>query len=149
LNWTGGTGPYTLSVLPGGQPGAAVLEDLGTQTGTSFSWLCKFPAGTSLFLRLRDNLGVLSETAGFIVQPGSSTTCDGAITTGGAGTSDAGSTAAPTGSGTGTAAPSGSKSASASASSTPAAGGAVAVGVKMVSAVVGASVVALGLAVVA
>ena len=33
------------SILPGGQPTANPLEDLGTQTGTSVTWLVNFATG--------------------------------------------------------------------------------------------------------
>ncbi|KAG0141419.1 hypothetical protein CROQUDRAFT_663896 [Cronartium quercuum f. sp. fusiforme G11] len=37
LSWTGGAGPYCLSLIPGGQPIGAAFRDLGQQTGTSYT----------------------------------------------------------------------------------------------------------------
>jgi len=77
LTWTGGTGPYQILVLPGGQPSAAPLEDLGDMlTGNSFSWLCKEAAGTSVFLRLKDTAsGQTSDTAAVTVAAGNPALC--------------------------------------------------------------------------
>lgn len=76
-----------LSVLPGNQPGAAALENLGTQTGSSFTWQTDIAAGesssrklfpssahplpgTSVGLTLRDSTGALAQSAAFLIQPG-------------------------------------------------------------------------------
>ena len=42
-----------LSVLPGNQPNAPALLDLGTQTGTSLTWKVNFAAGQSCQYILR------------------------------------------------------------------------------------------------
>lgn len=55
------------SILPGGQPSASPLEDLGQQTGTSVTWLVNIAAGTSLGLTLRDSTGAVAQSAPFSV----------------------------------------------------------------------------------
>jgi len=75
LTWLGGTPPYFLSILPGGQPGAAAVEDFGQQNGTSLTWNANVAAGTSLGLTLRDSTGATAESAAFTVLAGSSSAC--------------------------------------------------------------------------
>jgi hypothetical protein len=80
------------SILPGGQPNAAPLLDLGEQTGTSTTWIVNIGAGTppfpfpffsskshidrkttgtSLGLTLRDTNGLVAQSAPFTVLAGS------------------------------------------------------------------------------
>jgi hypothetical protein len=47
LNWRGGTPPYFLSIIPGGQVSAAALIDFGQLSGTSLTWTANITAGTS------------------------------------------------------------------------------------------------------
>jgi hypothetical protein len=75
LSWSGGVSPYFLSILPGGSPTAAALEDLGEMNTTSVTWTCNIQAGVSLGLTLRDSSGTVAQSAPFTVNPGSSTTC--------------------------------------------------------------------------
>ncbi|KZS92525.1 hypothetical protein SISNIDRAFT_455747 [Sistotremastrum niveocremeum HHB9708] len=107
ITWSGGTPPYFLTVEPGGQPQAPELQDLGTQQGTSFSWVVPFAAGQSLGLTIKDSVGNIGQTAPFTVGAGSNTAC-------------VGSTALPTstGSGSSSSSSSGSSSASSTSSST-------------------------------
>ncbi|KAJ9109052.1 hypothetical protein QFC21_000378 [Naganishia friedmannii] len=48
LNWRGGTAPYFLSIIPGGQVSAAALIDFGSMSGNSLTWTANITAGTSL-----------------------------------------------------------------------------------------------------
>jgi hypothetical protein len=75
LAWSGGTAPYFLSILPGATPNGVALENLGQQNGTSVTWTCNIPSGTSIGLTLRDSSGLLAQSAPFTVNPGSTTTC--------------------------------------------------------------------------
>ncbi|ETW83041.1 hypothetical protein HETIRDRAFT_439593 [Heterobasidion irregulare TC 32-1] len=76
ITWSGGTAPYFLSVLPGGDPSGSALEDFGQQTGTSFTWTkVNQPVGTSLGLTLRDSNGLTAQSAPFTVNSGSDTSC--------------------------------------------------------------------------
>lgn len=38
LSWGEGVAPYYVAIIPGGQPSAAALESLPTQTGESLTW---------------------------------------------------------------------------------------------------------------
>jgi len=75
ITWSGGVAPYFLSILPGGSPTAAALEDLGQMNTTSVTWTCNIQAGVSLGLTLRDSSGAVAQSAPFTVNPGSSTSC--------------------------------------------------------------------------
>lgn len=75
ISWSGGVSPFFLSILPGGSPTAAALENLGQQNGTSVTWTCNIQAGVSLGLTLRDSTGATAQSAPFTVNPGSSITC--------------------------------------------------------------------------
>jgi len=45
-----------LSILPAGQPSAAALVDLGTQTGNSVTWKANLPVGAYIFPLFTVNL---------------------------------------------------------------------------------------------
>jgi len=77
LTWSGGTPPYFLSVLPGSQPNAAALVDLGQQSGTSFTWTVNIAAGTSIGLNLRDSSGLVAQSAPFTINSGTDSSCVG------------------------------------------------------------------------
>jgi len=77
LSWSGGVAPYFLSILPGNQPGAAALEDLGTQAGTSFTWKADIAAGTLIGLNLRDSSGQTAQSAAFSINTGPDSSCVG------------------------------------------------------------------------
>jgi len=89
IQWSGGTSPYFLSVLPGNDPTGTALESLGTFNGTSFSWKVNIAAGTAIGLTLRDSNGNLAQTASFTVNPGTDTSCVGQAVSGSAGTASA------------------------------------------------------------
>lgn len=77
LTWTGGTPPYDLTILPGGEPNGNLIEDLGKQNGTSLTWVANIAAGTSIGFTLRDNVGLIAQTAPVNVLSGSDTSCVG------------------------------------------------------------------------
>ncbi|KIL67593.1 hypothetical protein M378DRAFT_191606 [Amanita muscaria Koide BX008] len=89
IQWSGGTAPYFLSVLPGNSPSGQALESLGTFNGTSFSWKVNIAAGTSIDLTLRDSNGNLAQSAAVTINPGSDTSCVGQAVSGSAGTATA------------------------------------------------------------
>ncbi|EGN99258.1 hypothetical protein SERLA73DRAFT_137520 [Serpula lacrymans var. lacrymans S7.3] len=99
LQWSGGTGPYYLSILPGSSPGSAALEDLGQQSGTSVTWTCNIAAGTSIGLTLRDSTGATAQSAPFTVNPGSSSCLNSTSTAAGSSASSPVNSASSTGSG--------------------------------------------------
>lgn len=61
LSWTGGTAPYYLSVLPGGQASGTPLESFGEQQGTSYTWTVNIASGTAITLALTDSTGKTGE----------------------------------------------------------------------------------------
>lgn len=73
LSWANGQAPYYLSLLPGGQPDAAPLQDLGEQSGNSLSWKPTFPAGTEITIQIRDNAGVINYSGLVTIKPGTET----------------------------------------------------------------------------
>ncbi|KAH7889352.1 hypothetical protein F5I97DRAFT_515248 [Phlebopus sp. FC_14] len=92
ITWSGGTSPYNLeyvllnvlfnivlspscSVVPGDDPTGPPIECLGEQTGQSYTWVVNLAAGTSASLTLKDSEGALAQSAPFIVQPSTSTSC--------------------------------------------------------------------------
>uniref|UniRef100_A0A8H8CLT0 Uncharacterized protein n=1 Tax=Psilocybe cubensis TaxID=181762 RepID=A0A8H8CLT0_PSICU len=127
ITWSGGTPPYflvrtlflpsllvdliSISILPGGQPSAPALLDFGQVDGTSLTWRVNFTVGTSLGLVLRDNTGLVSQSAPFSVAAGSDLSC-----LSGSGSSSTGSSS--TGSGPGSSSSSGSSSTAAVTSPT-------------------------------
>ncbi|KAA1467516.1 hypothetical protein DENSPDRAFT_832592 [Dentipellis sp. KUC8613] len=123
ISWSGGSGPFFLSVLPGADPTGAALEDFGQVNSSPFTWQAvNFPQGTSLGLTLRDSQGNTVQSAPFTVNPGSSTSCLNASgSSSAAGSTSAGaSSAASSSSGASSAAPSTTAPASSAAVSTPA-----------------------------
>lgn len=170
VTFSGGTAPYTILVVPGGDSSAAAIETYQNVACSPFTWFVTEAAGVSVFLRLQDAGGASVSTAPFTIQAGGSTNCTaptggapqgscsagstvtgaapggGGATTSGAATG-AGSTSAPATGGSATSAPSGTGSGSAShstSSSTSSTGAAFANQVSIAGAVVG--VVAMGLA---
>ncbi|KAK7437471.1 hypothetical protein VKT23_018542 [Stygiomarasmius scandens] len=84
LSWSGGQPPYFLSVDPGNQPGAAALEQLGEQNGTSFVWLVNIQANTLVGFTIRDSTGGTEQTAAVAIQDSGDSSCVGkAISSGG------------------------------------------------------------------
>ncbi|GAA5933835.1 hypothetical protein JCM1841_001312 [Sporobolomyces salmonicolor] len=58
---SGGTPPYTVTVLPGAQIGATPLETLPTvEDPGSVTWLVDLPAGQNITFAVRDSTGALS-----------------------------------------------------------------------------------------
>ncbi|RDB25771.1 Protein disulfide-isomerase erp38 [Hypsizygus marmoreus] len=108
LTWSGGTPPYFLnrllfialhafSILPGSQPGASPLIDLGVQNGNSYTWTVNIAAGTSIGLTLRDSTGTTANSAPFTINSGSDSSCVGKDPTSSGGSSE---TSSETSSGT-------------------------------------------------
>ncbi|EJU04712.1 hypothetical protein DACRYDRAFT_20356 [Dacryopinax primogenitus] len=122
VTWTAtNSPPYIISVIPGGQVGAAAIENIGTFTSTSVTWSVDIPAGTSLTLQLRDGTGQPLYSAPFTVQTSSDATCIGtnAGYVGGAGLpAPHGSSSASAASSSGTTSGSASSGSSSSATTT-------------------------------
>ncbi|KAH9818462.1 secreted protein [Melampsora americana] len=76
LSWVDGQAPYYLSLLPGGQPNAAPLEDLGEQSGNSLVWKPTLPVGTEVTIQIRDSAGVINYSGLIKIQQGTEDSCD-------------------------------------------------------------------------
>ncbi|KAF9459582.1 hypothetical protein BDZ94DRAFT_1324652 [Collybia nuda] len=77
LTWSGGEAPYFLVVEPANKPNGPALRDLGTQTGTQFTWIVDIAAGTAISLSLRDSTGAILQSAPFTINSGPDTSCLG------------------------------------------------------------------------
>lgn len=75
LNWSDGTGPYYLSILPGGQPSAPAIKTFPTQTGTSLTWNVDIAANTGITIQIKDSTGATEYSDTVNVQGSSGTTC--------------------------------------------------------------------------
>ncbi|GFZ45154.1 hypothetical protein JCM24511_02880 [Saitozyma sp. JCM 24511] len=121
ISWVGGTSPYILAAIPGGQVSAAALETIdASETGTSTSWTVNLATGSYITLKLTDATGNIAYSSPLTVQAGSSSSClnstaTAAVASAGATTSVAGASAA-SGSSAATSAASGSSAAAASTS---------------------------------
>ncbi|KAJ1307767.1 hypothetical protein OPQ81_001854 [Rhizoctonia solani] len=93
ITWTATNTPVFVSIIPGGQPGAAALQDFGQQTGSSLTWTVNIAAGTSITFQLRDSTGAVAYSAPTTIQSSSDSSCLGA----GASTAPATSGAATSG----------------------------------------------------
>jgi hypothetical protein len=93
FNWSGGTAPYYLSLIPGGQASAAPLKEFPTQTGTTYTWLTDIQAGVGFTISLKDSTGLTAFSDVVTVQPGSSTSCVNAVVQEGGSTTDSALTA--------------------------------------------------------
>ena len=75
--WSGGTGPYSLSVIPGGQLNAAPLKDFGELAAqiSVYTWAVDIPAGTLITLKLADSNGEIAYSVPFTPKAGKSDAC--------------------------------------------------------------------------
>ncbi|KAF8573942.1 hypothetical protein K439DRAFT_1198637 [Ramaria rubella] len=105
ITFSGGTPPYFISILPGGQISAQAIENLPNQNGgTSTTWIANIAAGTPITFGIKDSTGATNFAAMVTIQPGS-TSClnstgsasSGASTSGPASSSSPASSAASSG----------------------------------------------------
>lgn len=111
LSFSGGSAPYYISVLPGGQSTAAALEQFPQQSGNTYTWTVDLASGQDVTFSIRDSTGLVNYSAQLPIQSGSDTSC----LNGGGSSSSGGSSSASSG-GSSSAA---SSSRSSSASRTP------------------------------
>jgi len=96
---SGGTPPYIVDVIPGGQVSAPAIAFIGDNIqGPAFTWTPDLPAGSNVTFRITDSTGTPQYSSPTVIQAGSSDSClnasasavsTGAITT----TGDSSSTA--------------------------------------------------------
>ncbi|KAG8743667.1 hypothetical protein FRC10_011636 [Ceratobasidium sp. 414] len=97
LSWSGGTGPYFPSIIPGSQPNAAALKSFPSQPGTSLVWNpVDLAQGTSITIQVRDSTGAVQYSSAVTIQNSSDASClNGGASTGAAGASTAPATSNP------------------------------------------------------
>ncbi|KAF9506261.1 hypothetical protein BS47DRAFT_1305543, partial [Hydnum rufescens UP504] len=52
-------------VIPGGQVGAAPIEDIVTTSSSPYAWLCNLPAASYITFEIRDSVGNLQYSGKF------------------------------------------------------------------------------------
>ncbi|KIR57100.1 hypothetical protein I315_00263 [Cryptococcus gattii Ru294] len=110
LSWSGGTAPYIVAVIPGGQSSAAALETISdNESGNQVTWKVDIDAGTSITFKITDASGSIQYSSPVTIQDGDSSCVN---------SSASNSTSAASGSSS-----SGNSSATSSANSTGAAAG--------------------------
>ncbi|MEV5795940.1 Ser-Thr-rich GPI-anchored membrane family protein [Streptomyces sp. NPDC052192] len=70
LSWSGGQGPYTLRVVPGGNPSGPALKEFPKVEGSSLEWTVDLPANESYTLVVADASGSAAFSDRFTVSPG-------------------------------------------------------------------------------
>jgi len=70
ITWTGGTGPFFLTILPGNQPTGEAIVNLGEFNGNSVTWLVNIniQSYSSIIINLRDSTGAISQSAPVNIQ---------------------------------------------------------------------------------
>ncbi|KAK9897436.1 hypothetical protein P389DRAFT_56968 [Cystobasidium minutum MCA 4210] len=69
VTFSGGTAPYYISVLPGGQASAAALEQFPPQSGNSYTWTVNIASGQDITLSIRDSTGAINYSSQVPIQP--------------------------------------------------------------------------------
>ncbi|KAI5479881.1 hypothetical protein MNV49_002439 [Pseudohyphozyma bogoriensis] len=73
--WSGGTAPYYVSVIPGGEASATAYETFPTTNDTSYTWTVDIGAGTAISLQVKDSTGTIAYSDEDTIQSGSDTSC--------------------------------------------------------------------------
>ncbi|KAK4704273.1 hypothetical protein P7C70_g1932, partial [Phenoliferia sp. Uapishka_3] len=76
LTFSGGTAPYYITALPGGEVSGTVLKTFPTQTAEgSYTWTVDIAAGTTVTLSLKDATGTIAYSGEFTIEEGTSDSC--------------------------------------------------------------------------
>ncbi|KAF8918104.1 hypothetical protein CPB85DRAFT_112750 [Mucidula mucida] len=75
LQWSGGTSPYYISVIPGGDVSASALKSFDATNATELTWTVDITSGTSITVRAKDSTGAIAYSGEVSVQEGSDTSC--------------------------------------------------------------------------
>lgn len=87
LSWSGGSAPYYVSIIPGGQPSAAALQSFPTQSGNSLTWVANLSSGQDITFKIVDSTGDTNYSSQVPIQAGSTTNCAASVSGGGAASS--------------------------------------------------------------
>ncbi|KAJ3481868.1 hypothetical protein NLJ89_g12177 [Agrocybe chaxingu] len=71
LTFEGGSPPYYLTIIPGGQASAAPLKSFPPQSGSSVTWVSDIAQGTSVTFALKDSTGLTAFTDSVMIQTSS------------------------------------------------------------------------------
>ncbi|KAG8733327.1 hypothetical protein FRC10_000297 [Ceratobasidium sp. 414] len=77
ISFTASHTPVFVGIIPGGQPSATPLEDLGQQSASPFTWNANIPAGTSITFQIRDSTGAVAYSAPVTIQASPDSSCLG------------------------------------------------------------------------
>ncbi|KAG8948048.1 hypothetical protein FRC04_010090 [Tulasnella sp. 424] len=76
LTFSGTKPPFIITIVPGGEPGAAPLTTVGTTNQTSLTWIANLPPNANYTAVIRDSIGRTGPSAPFVIFPASGTpTC--------------------------------------------------------------------------
>ncbi|OSD06310.1 hypothetical protein PYCCODRAFT_1431320 [Trametes coccinea BRFM310] len=75
FSWQGGSPPYYLELVPGGQPMAPAIKQFPAQNGNVMTWTVDLAAGTSFSSSLRDSSGTQAFSDIQTVQAGPDNSC--------------------------------------------------------------------------
>ncbi|KAG8914305.1 hypothetical protein FRC01_004131, partial [Tulasnella sp. 417] len=75
LTFSGSSPPFIITIVPGGEPGAAPLTTVGTTSETTLTWVANLPPNVNYTCVIRDSLGRTNPSAPFMIYPGSTTNC--------------------------------------------------------------------------
>ncbi|KAJ3744311.1 hypothetical protein DFH05DRAFT_1460426 [Lentinula detonsa] len=89
LSWSGGTAPYYLSILPGGETSSSALKTFDSTNATEYTWTVDIAADTEVTVQLKDSTGTIAYSDEIDISAGSDTSC---VTTSVSASATAGST---------------------------------------------------------
>ncbi|KAI1797354.1 hypothetical protein LXA43DRAFT_410754 [Ganoderma leucocontextum] len=73
FTWSGGKGPYYLSIIPAGQPAGPAMQQFPVQDGNAMTWVVNMPPGTTFSSALKDSTGMMAYSDSQTVQSGPDT----------------------------------------------------------------------------
>ncbi|KAE9398122.1 hypothetical protein BT96DRAFT_822454 [Gymnopus androsaceus JB14] len=73
LEWSGGTAPYYVSILPGGDVSGSALRTFDATNATEYTWTVDIGADTEITVELKDSTGTIAYSAEVDIIAGSST----------------------------------------------------------------------------
>ncbi|CAA7267159.1 unnamed protein product [Cyclocybe aegerita] len=75
LTFEGGSPPYYLTIIPGGQASAQPLKSFPPQSGNTVTWVSDIAQGTSVTFALKDSTGLTAFTDAVTVQTSTDKSC--------------------------------------------------------------------------
>ncbi|EIW66478.1 hypothetical protein M231_03013 [Tremella mesenterica] len=73
LTFSGGSAPYIIAVIPGGQVTAAAIETISSDaTSSPLTWTVNLASGTNITLKITDSTGSIGYSSPLVIQSGDS-----------------------------------------------------------------------------